>query len=122
MQQLLAILVCVVLNSVAQIFLKFGMSNLHQKLSLSIGAIYGLITNVYVVIGGTLYGASFILWLYVLSKVRVSYAYPFISLSYVLVVILGFFLLGERIFKSDLTALLTSFFSARPLPVKANFT
>ena len=95
MQVLIAILVCVVLNSVAQIFLKVGMSDLNQKMSLA--TIPVLITNAYVLFGAALYGTSFVLWLYVLSKVKVSYAYPFISLSYVLVVVLGFFLLGERI-------------------------
>lgn len=97
MQAMLAILVCVILNSVAQIFLKFGMSNLDKKLSLSIAFIPSLITNAYVVFGAALYGTSFILWLYVLSKVKVSYAYPFISLSYVLVAVLGFLMLGEKI-------------------------
>lgn len=97
MQAMLAILVCVILNSVAQIFLKFGMSNLDKKVSLSIAFIPSLITNAYVVFGAALYGTSFILWLYVLSKVKVSYAYPFISLSYVLVAVLGFLMLGEKI-------------------------
>ena len=97
MQAILAILVCVVLNSIAQIFLKFGMSNMDKKVSLSIAFLPSLITNAYVVFGAALYGTSFILWLYVLSKVKVSYAYPFISLSYVLVAVLGFFLLSEKI-------------------------
>lgn len=97
MQAILSILSCVILNSIAQIFLKFGMSNLDKKLSLSIAFIPSLITNAYVVFGAALYGTSFILWLYVLSKVEVSYAYPFISLSYVLVAVLGIFLLGEKI-------------------------
>jgi len=97
MQPLLTILICVILNSVAQILLKFGMTNLDKKLSLSISALPALITNAYVVFGAALYGTSFVLWLYVLSKVKVSYAYPFISLSYVLVAVWGFFLLSEKI-------------------------
>lgn len=97
MQAILAIMVCVVLNSIAQIFLKFGMSNLDKKVSLSTAFVPSLITNAYVVFGAALYGISFILWLYVLSKVKVSYAYPFISLSYVFVAVLGFFLLSEKI-------------------------
>lgn len=56
-----------------------------------------LISNSNVVIGGVLYAVSFVVWLHVLSKVKLSYAYPFISLSYVIVVILGFFILNEKI-------------------------
>lgn len=96
MQLILAILTCVILNSIAQILLKFGMRNFGKNL-ISITAIPSLISNMYVIFGAALYGASFILWLYVLSKVKVSYAYPFISLSYVLVAVLGTFMLGEKL-------------------------
>lgn len=65
--------------------------------SIGIGNISSLITNFHVAIGGALYATSFILWLYVLSKVKLSYAYPFIGLSYVIVSVLGFFILDEKI-------------------------
>jgi len=97
MQPILAILTCVILNSIAQILLKFGMRNFGKNLSLSITVIPSLISNMYVIFGAVLYAMSFILWLYVLSKVKVSYAYPFISLSYVLVAVLGTFMLGEKL-------------------------
>ncbi|OFV67483.1 MAG: membrane protein containing DUF6, transmembrane [Candidatus Syntrophoarchaeum caldarius] len=77
--------------------MKVGISDLGKKFSLSSTLLTSLITNTYVVFGAVLYGISFILWLYVLSKVKVSYAYPFISLSYALVAVLGFFLLDEKI-------------------------
>ena len=96
MQLILAILTCVIFNSIAQILLKFGMRNFGKNL-ISITVIPSLISNMYVIFGAVLYGMSFILWLYVLSKVKVSYAYPFISLSYVLVAVLGTFMLGEKI-------------------------
>ena len=56
-----------------------------------------LITNFYIFFGATLYGMSFIVWLYVLSKAKVSYAYPFISLSYVVVAFMALLMLDERI-------------------------
>ena len=95
MQPILAILTCVILNSIAQILLKFGMRNFGKNLSITV--IPSLISNMYVIFGAVLYAMSFILWLYVLSKVKVSYAYPFISLSYVLVAVLGTFMLGEKL-------------------------
>jgi len=92
------ILSCVILNSIAQIFLKLGMNSMGRNISsFGPGNILSLISNSNVVIGGVLYAVSFVVWLYVLSKVKLSYAYPFISLSYVIVVILGFFILNEKI-------------------------
>lgn len=98
MKEILLILSCIILNSIAQIFLKFGMNNMSRSISsIGIGNIPSLIQNLYVMTGGTLYALSFIIWLYVLSKVKLSYAYPFISLSYVIVAILGFLILDEKI-------------------------
>ncbi len=64
---------------------------------MGIGNITLFITNFYVIIGGVMYATSFIVWLYVLSRVKLSYAYPFISLSYLIVAVLGFLILGEKI-------------------------
>lgn len=98
MKEIALILFCVVLNSIAQIFLKLGMNNMGKSFSaIGVGNITSLITNFNVVTGGIMYATSFIIWLYVLSRVNLSYAYPFISLSYVIVAVLGFLILDERI-------------------------
>lgn len=87
MSTLIAILVCVAINSIAQILLKMGMGKGGFTLT--------TLTNVHVISGAVLYALSFILWLYVLSKAKLSYAYPFISLTYILVVFLSYIILGE---------------------------
>ncbi len=98
MKEIALILFCVVLNSIAQILLKLGMGNMNKSISsISVSNIPTLISNIHVLIGGILYGTSFIIWLYVLSKVKLSYAYPFISLSYVIVAVLGILILKENI-------------------------
>ena len=94
MKSILFILLCVFLTSIAQIFLKFGMNKINM------GNVFNLlyvIKSPYIIFGGTLYVTSFFIWLYVLSQVKVSYAVPFMSLSYLTVAILAFFLLSERI-------------------------
>lgn len=92
------IISCVILNSIAQIFMKFGMNNLSKNIpSIGIENVLLLITNFHVAVGGVLYGISFIVWLYVLSRMQLSYAYPVISLSYVIVAVLGFLILNEKI-------------------------
>lgn len=96
MKNLIYILLCVFMIAIGQVLLKFGVSGTHENIPLiSITTIRSLVGNVYFLSGAALYGISFILWLYVLSNVRVSYAYPFLSLSYPLVVILSNALLGE---------------------------
>ncbi len=43
------------------------------------------------------YGFSFLLWIKVLSKVELSYAYPMVSLGYVLIMIFSYFFFKENI-------------------------
>lgn len=49
-------------------------------------------------VGAILYVASFLVWIHVLSKAQVSWAYPIMSLSYVAV-----FIAGVWLFKEDIT-------------------
>jgi len=48
-------------------------------------------------VGLSLYVVSVGVWLYVLSKVDVSLAYPFVGLGIVLTTLCGYFLLGEQV-------------------------
>lgn len=43
------------------------------------------------------YAVSILLWMSVLSKVEVSYAYPFLSVGYVLSAVAGYLLFSENI-------------------------
>ena len=96
MKNLICILLCVFIVAIGQVLLKFGVSDIQKNVPfISITTLWSLIGNMYVLSGVILYGISFILWLYVLSNVRLSYAYPFISLSYPLVLLLSNTLLGE---------------------------
>jgi drug/metabolite transporter (DMT)-like permease len=53
--------------------------------------------NPYVLFGLLCYGLGFMVWLIVLSKAEVSYAYPLISLGYVFTAILARALFGEAV-------------------------
>jgi multidrug transporter EmrE-like cation transporter len=48
-------------------------------------------------VGLTLFGVSSIFWMVVLSRVPLSVAYPFVGISYVVIVLLSRFLLHERV-------------------------
>ncbi len=92
------ILIGVLLNAVAQLVLKKGMS-LVGSVAISYAGIMHMlvkiITNVYVYCGLMCYGLSFLVWLMVLSRVEVSYAYPFLSIGYIVAALVGYFYFGE---------------------------
>jgi drug/metabolite transporter (DMT)-like permease len=50
-----------------------------------------------IVIALGIYGLSMVLWIWVLSKVDLSVAYPFVGVSFILTMAFGYFLLGENV-------------------------
>jgi len=56
-----------------------------------------LLSNLYLWISAFCYVVSMVLWLVVLSKVDVSYAYPFLSIGYILAAIVGHFAFHESL-------------------------
>ncbi len=95
------ILVSVVAGAVGQIMLKKGMTTM-GPLTLSFDQLFNILwrigTNPYVVIGLAIYVTGTVFWLAALSRVDLSYAYPFASLSY------GVMLLAAwQLFKEDIT-------------------
>lgn len=94
------ILVSVLAGAAGQILLKQGMNN-NGVVTLSVGGLpaihWRFATNPYVVIGLLLYGSGTIFWLSALSRVDLSYAYPFASLSYVVMLLASWLLFNENI-------------------------
>jgi drug/metabolite transporter (DMT)-like permease len=97
---LFLILLDVILNVTGQLSLKHGMSRF-GNFSLSLEALPPIFmkaaTNPFVLLGLFCYGLGFMVWLIVLSKAEVSYAYPLISLGYVFTAILAKALFGEAV-------------------------
>ena len=96
------ILVNILLGSVGQISLRYGASHLgdlrpgHGILMSMLGAVKGILSP-YIFLGLLLYAVSAVLWILVLNQVRLSFAYPMISLSYVIVVLLSAVILHEKV-------------------------
>ena len=103
------ILLDVVLNVVGQLSLKFGMSKM-GNFSLSLPSLASVFSRAavdpYIILGVFCYGMEFMVWLIVLAKAEVSYAYPMISLGYVFTAILAWQLLGENVTIIRLTGIL----------------
>ncbi len=97
------ILAGVLLNALAQLSLKQGMRSIgHFSFSveslLKMSCTIGL--NPFVLAGLTCYVVSVVIWLLVLSRVEVSYAYPLLSVGYIVTALAGWQLFDEAM---DLT-------------------
>jgi multidrug transporter EmrE-like cation transporter len=94
------ILVSVLLSAVGQILLKKGMNDLGPmtiNMRQLLGTLWRMGTNPYVFIGLFVYVIGVVFWLAALSMVDLSYAYPFASLSYIVMLVAAWLLFGEQI-------------------------
>jgi drug/metabolite transporter (DMT)-like permease len=90
-----------VLGSVAgQLLLKKGMNDMGQ-VTLSLNQLpailWRMVTNPNVFFGLTIYLVGTVFWLAALSRVDLSYAYPFASLSYIIMLVASWLWFGEKI-------------------------
>ncbi|HTO40828.1 MAG TPA: EamA family transporter [Rhizomicrobium sp.] len=98
MNPIAVILVTVVLSAVAQIALKSGVTALKLQDGQGIvGLGLAVAASPFIWLGLVIYGLSVLAWLWVLSKVDVSFAYPFVGLSFVLTVAMGALVLHEPV-------------------------
>ena len=95
------ILTSVGLSALAQILLKTGMSKADIGSSLAqqrwSDSFLLIASNPWVVSGLVLYFVSAAVWLLVLARVEVSFAYPFVGLGFILTMVLGWWLMGDSI-------------------------
>lgn len=94
------ILFTVMTNAAAQLLLKYGMISL-GSISFSaeslIQRMFQIVFNPWVFAGLVTFVISMASHLYVLSKVDLSFAYPFLSLAYVMVALLAWWLFNESL-------------------------
>ena len=98
----LLVLLSVALSSGAQILLKYGMTRPAVKIAMADGASPWISLQVAasspaVLMGMVCFGLSAVVWLFVLAKIPLSTAYPFIALGIAITVIGGRFLFAEPI-------------------------
>jgi multidrug transporter EmrE-like cation transporter len=105
---LILILISVVLTSIGQLLKKKGMAVIdHQYRQLSLWKVmgYGLL-NEHVLLGFLSFGAGAVLWLGVLAREEVSYAYPLSGLGYVIVLLGSYLLFHEHLSLSRIFGIL----------------
>jgi multidrug transporter EmrE-like cation transporter len=100
MPPLFFILTSVVLNVFGQMSLKLGVGKIGAigfANGTVISEVIKIFTNLYILGGLFLYAISSLFWIAALSKTELSYAYPFLSIGYILVIAFSFFILNEQI-------------------------
>jgi multidrug transporter EmrE-like cation transporter len=93
------VLVSVLLSSIAQIVLKEGMSSASIQLAsvqgMNMRLVVAIALNLKVLCGLLIYFASAAVWLFVLARVNVGLAYPFVGLGFVVTMLLAWLVRGE---------------------------
>lgn len=93
MKELIQILLSVIIGAGGQILLKYGA--LKTNLAKEPGFIKYL--NWPIMGGLILYAVSALIWIMVLKKVQLSYAYPMVSFGYVIVFVASLLLFNESV-------------------------
>ncbi|MBB4020655.1 MAG: transporter [Confluentimicrobium sp.] len=94
------IIVTVVLNAASQLLMKSGMSQVGQaefSASRLVNLLMGAVTNPFIVLGLVTMTISMGTHLMSLSRFDVSFAFPFLSIAYVIVAAWGHFVMGETV-------------------------
>lgn len=100
MLTLALILATVTASACAQLALKLGMTSPAVVAALPQGGkgiLIAVASSPLVWTGLTIYGLSVAVWLWILSKVDLSLAYPFVGVSFIVVMLFGVFLLNETV-------------------------
>ncbi len=88
-------------SAIAQILLRTGMSQKSVATSIAggdaVSAALAIALSPWVVGGLSLYFFGAVVWLFVLSRVQASFAYPFVGVGFILTLLLGTMLLGETV-------------------------
>lgn len=97
--RILFILIPVTAAAVGQMILKVGMNQVGE-IKFGDGFVAGLIrmfSNPYVLGGLAFFAANAFLWLIVLSREKLSFAYPMVAFAYIVTILLSKYVLHEQI-------------------------
>jgi drug/metabolite transporter (DMT)-like permease len=101
LKSLALIFINILIGSVGQLMFKSGMMQIGRigvgEISRPLATLGAVFTNPYILLALPLYAVALILWLVVLSRLQLSFAYPFLSMAYVVNAVLAQAILGEHI-------------------------
>jgi len=95
---IILVLISVVLGAFGQLFMKMGLKDRPIELSQLVSLrLFETMFQKYVFLGVVLYLLAVLLWFVVLSKAELSFAYPLISIAYIITAFLAMFFFDEKI-------------------------
>jgi len=103
MDVLILVLICVTIGVFGQLFMKTGMDSIVKSMgSVNLKDLFSpkittIVFQKYVFIGIVLYIFASIIWLAVLSKAELSFAYPLIGIGYIFTSIFAWFFFKENL-------------------------
>jgi len=97
MEDIIIIIISIVLASFGQLFFKLGMNTFSPDSNFTLPELISIFTNLYILTGLIMYGLGIIFWFIALSRRDLSYVYPFVALTFILVLTLSKIFLGEGI-------------------------
>jgi len=103
---ILIILVSIVLNAIGQVSLKYGMNAYGPVEFSNLSRVFFMFFNPFVFFGLCCYVLSTIFWLVSLSNADLSFVYPLVTVSIVLVIILSRFVFNESFNASKISGIL----------------
>lgn len=96
LQSIGLVLASVACGAVGQLTLKAAMNSL-GSLQLSVETLVRMATSPLLLVGVAIFAVSTLLWLFALAKADLSFAYPFLSLTYIAVLFGGAVLFHEAV-------------------------
>lgn len=96
MNVILTIVIGQALAAAGQIAMKTGLRGT-GPLEVSPAAVLAMFTNPYILAGLAFYAVGTVFWLSALSRKELSYVYPFVALTYVLVLAGSVLIFGEQL-------------------------
>ena len=97
MKALKYILASVLLVNLGNLIAKYGLEQTSFSSNALISSYIGFFTNPFILLGIALVGFSSVFWLAALSKSDLSYAYPMISIGYIITAVASWMFFDENL-------------------------
>ena len=95
---IIALVFALIANATANVLIRWGMKDMQLNLAEPVQMVRGILLNGRVMGGIVLFAANVLAYAFALNKLRLSVAYPVMtSVGLVIVMVLSYALLGERI-------------------------
>jgi multidrug transporter EmrE-like cation transporter len=106
MRAYVMVMLSILTSALGQVTLKWGTISVDKSPSASIiSTMLKYFTNMRIICGIALYGLSMVIWIFAISKIQLSVAYPMVAFGYIIVTALSYFIFHEPLSKMKVAGL-----------------